>query len=137
MKEYSYGVCPYKIKKGKVQILLIQPKGHLEWGFIKGKIDSDETKAECAIRECLEETNIIVDEIYLEHFFEQENKRKDVGIFLVDCCNLDLSNIILEKREVQKIEFFDIKEQIKINKNQEYILFNIQNLFWKKEFHIK
>ena len=136
MKEYSYGICPYKIENSKVQILLIQPKGHTEWGFIKGKID-DETKEECAIRECREETNIFVDKIHLEHFFEQENKRKDVGIFLVDCCNLDLSNIILEKREVQKIEFFDIKEQIKINKNQEYILFNIQNLFWKKEFHFK
>ena len=136
MKEYSYGICPYKIENSKVQILLIQPKGHTEWGFIKGKID-DETKEECAIRECREETNIFVDKIHLEHFFEQENKRKDVGIFLVDCCNLDLSNIILEKREVQKIEFFDIKEQIKINKNQEHILFNIQNLFWKKEFHFK
>jgi 8-oxo-dGTP pyrophosphatase MutT (NUDIX family) len=102
MKDYSYGICPYKIENSEVQILLIQPKGHLEWGFIKGKIDSGETKTECAIRECLEETNIIVDGIYLEQFFEQENKRKDVGIFLVDCCNLDLSRIKLEKREIEK-----------------------------------
>ncbi len=58
MKEYSYGICPYKIENSKVQILLIQPKGHTEWGFIKGKIDVGETKEECAIRECLEETNI-------------------------------------------------------------------------------
>ena len=136
MKEYSYGICPYKIENSKVQILLIQPKGHKEWGFIKGKID-DETKEECAIRECLEETNIFVDKIHLEHFFEQENKRKDVGIFLVDCCNLNLSNIKLEKREIENIKFFNIKEHIKINKNQEHILFNIQNLFWKKEFHFK
>ena len=135
MKDYSYGICPYKMENSEVQILLIQPKGHLEWGFIKGKIDSDETKAECAIRECLEETNIIVDEIYLEHFFEQENKRKDVGIFLVDCCNLDLSRIKLEKKEIEKIQFFNIKENIQINKNQKLILHKIQNLFWKKEFH--
>ena len=137
MKEYSYGICPYKIENSKVQILLIQPKGHKEWGFIKGKIDVGETKEECAIRECLEETNISVNEIHLENFFEQPNSKKDVGIFLVDCCNLNLSNIKLEKREIENIKFFNIKEHIKINKNQEHILFNIQNLFWKKEFHFK
>ena len=135
MKDYSYGVCPYKIENSSVHILLIQPKGHQEWGFIKGKIDPGETKAECAIRECLEETNINVNEMYLEHFFEQENKRKDVRIFLVDCYNLDLSNIKLQKREIGKIQFFNIKEQININKNQYMILLKIQNLFWKKEFH--
>ena len=137
MKEYSYGICPYKIENSEVQILLIQPKGHNDWGFIKGKIDSGETKEECAIRECLEETNISVNEIHLEHFFEQPNSKKDVGIFLVDCCNLNLSNIKLEKREIENIKFFNIKENIKINKNQEQILLKIQNLFWKKEFHFK
>lgn len=87
-------------------------------------------KMECAIRECLEETNIIVDEIYLENFFEQENKRKDyVGVFLVDCCNLDLSRIKLEKREIEKIKFFNIKENIQINKNQKLILDSIRIYF--------
>ena len=137
MKEYSYGICPYKIENSEVQILLIQPKGHNDWGFIKGKIDSGETKEECAIRECLEETNISVNAMYLENFFEQPNRKKDVGIFLVDCCNLNLSNIKLEKREIENIKFFNIKENIKINKNQEQILLKIQNLFWKKEFHFK
>ena len=137
MKEYSYGICPYKIENSEVQILLIQPKGHNDWGFIKGKIDSGDTKEECAIRECLEETNISVNAMYLENFFEQPNRKKDVGIFLVDCCNLNLSNIKLEKREIENIKFFNIKENIKINKNQEQILLKIQNLFWKKEFHFK
>ncbi len=104
-------------------------------GFIKGKIDPGETKVQCAIRECLEETNIAVKEVYLEHFFEQENKRKDIGIFLVDCCNLDLSRIKLQEKEIDKIKFFNIKEPIKINKNQLMVLLKIQTLFWKKEFH--
>ena len=129
MKDYSYGICPYKIENSEVQILLIQPKGHLEWGFIKGKIDSDETKAECAIRECLEETNIIVDEIYLEHFFEQENKRKDVGIFLINTKTLNLKNIKLQNGEVHRIKFFDLDSHILINKNEAEILESIRKKF--------
>jgi len=39
MKEYSYGICPYIEKNNKTYILLIQPKGHKEWGFCKGKIE--------------------------------------------------------------------------------------------------
>ena len=129
MKEYSYGICPYKIENSKVQILLIQPKGHLEWGFIKGKIDSDETKAECAIRECLEETNIDVQINNLEDYFIQNNKRKNVGIFLINTKKLNLKNIKLQKKEVHRIKFFDLDSHILINKNQKEILESIRNRF--------
>lgn len=129
MKQYSYGVCPYAIKDGEVEILLIQPKGHTEWGFIKGKIDSGETKKDCAVRECLEETNIIVGIDYLEDYYEQVNKKKNVGIFLVDSRYLDFSRIKLEKREVGSIKFFKIKDSIKINKNQSQILQKIKHRF--------
>ena len=128
-KEYSYGVCPYKIKKGKVQILLIQPKGHTEWGFIKGKIEPNETITECAKRETLEETNIDIIINNLEDYFIQKNKRKDVGIFLINTKTLNLKNIKLQKGEVHRIKFFDLESDIIINKNQSSILENIRNHF--------
>ena len=68
----------------QIFIILIQPKGHTEYGFAKGKIELNETKERCAVREMFEETGIVVEENNLENYFEQNNKRKDVGIFLVD-----------------------------------------------------
>ena len=129
MKEYSYGICPYKIENSKVQILLIQPKGHKEWGFIKGKIKLYETIAECAKRETLEETNIDILINNLEDYFEQKNKRKDVGIFLINTKTLNLKNIKLQKGEVHRIKFFDLESDILINKNQAEILESIRNRF--------
>ena len=129
MKEYSYGVCPYKIKKGKVQILLIQPKCHKEWGFIKGKIELDETITECAKRETLEETNIDILINNLEDYFEQKNKRKDVGIFLINTKTLNLKSIKLQKGEVHRIKFFDLESDILVNKNQAEILESIRKKF--------
>ena len=129
MKEYSYGVCPYKIKKGKVQILLIQPKGHTEWGFIKGKIEQDETIQNCVKRECKEETNIDIQINNLEDYFEQKNKRKDVGIFLINTKTLNLKNIKLQNGEVHRIKFFDLESDILVNKNQAEILESIRNRF--------
>ena len=90
MKEYSYGVCPYKIKKDKVQILLIQPKGHLEWGFIKGKIDSDETIQNCVKRECKEETNIDIEteeinENQLKEYIEEVKMSKKIYYYIITC----------------------------------------------------
>lgn len=128
-KEYSCGVCPYKIKKGKVQILLIQPKGHTEWGFIKGKIEPDETISECAKRETLEETNIDLAINNLEDYFMQKNKRKDVGIFLINTKTLNLKNIELQKGEVHRIKFFNLESEILINKNQSEILESIRKRF--------
>lgn len=133
MKEYSYGVCPYRIKKGKVQILLIQPKGHTEWGFIKGKINIGESISECAKRETLEETNINININNLEDYFYQKNKRKDVGIFLINTKTLNLKNIKLKKNEVHRINFFDLESDICINKNQSEILQNIRKKFILEE----
>lgn len=129
MKEYSYGVCPYKIKKDKVQILLIQPKGHTEWGFIKGKIEQDETIQNCVKRECKEETNIDIQINNLEDYFVQNNKRKNVGIFLINVKKLNLKYIKLQKGEVHRIKFFDLDADILINKNQSEILESIRNRF--------
>lgn len=130
MKEYSYGICPYIEKDNKTYILLIQPKGHKEWGFCKGKIEVNETKKECAIRETLEEIGLKLEENILEDYFEQYNKRKDIGIFLINLNNLNLNTkFSLNEKEVHKIKLFDIESDIEIYKNQKNILKEIEKHF--------
>lgn len=128
-KDYSYGICPYRIKNNKVQIMLVQSKGHTEWGFIKGKIDKGESIQECAKRECQEETNIRFNINNLEDYFYQVNKKKNVGIFLINIDNLDISRMKLAKREIQDLKFFNLDSIINISKNQLKILNSIKEKF--------
>ena len=126
-KEYSYGICPYYKVQDEIYIILIQPKGHVEGGFAKGKIEENETKEECAVREFYEETGLKVNIESLENYFEQNNKRKDVGIFLVNIFNMNKNDKInLQSKEVYKIKLFNLNDEIKIYKNQEIILNEIK-----------
>jgi 8-oxo-dGTP pyrophosphatase MutT (NUDIX family) len=126
MKEYSYGICPYYKVQDEIYIMLIQPKGHVEWGFAKGKIEENESREECAVREFYEETGLTINKAVLENYFEQKNKRKDVGIFLVNIFNMNKDDKInLQSKEVHKIKLFNITDKIDIYKNQEIILNDI------------
>ena len=129
-KKFSYGICPYIKNENGVFILLIQPKGHKEYGFAKGHIELNETEKQCAIRELFEETGIVVEEKFLENFYYQNNKRKDVGIFLTNIQNIDLDvELNIGHRECYEIKLFNIKNDININKNQSQILNQIRDFF--------
>lgn len=129
-KEYSYGTCLYYINENNVYILLIQPKGHTEWGFCKGKIEQNETIEECAIRETFEEIGIKINKNELEDYFIQNNKRKDVGVFLVNIKNIDNKQLLkINNSEVFRIKLFNINDEISIYKNQSAILNNLKNYF--------
>lgn len=129
MKLNSSGICVYRTLDiySNVEILLIRPKGHFEFSFIKGKIENNETEEETALRESIEETNISFDIMHLEKKFYQCSKQKNISIFTIDVCNVDLTNIILQEKEVQELKFFKITDDIKINKNQKEILKQIKN----------
>jgi 8-oxo-dGTP pyrophosphatase MutT (NUDIX family) len=107
----------------------VQSTGHEEWGFIKGKIDKNESIPECAKRECSEETNIRFNINDLEDYFYQVNTKKNIGIFLINVNNLDLGRLKLSKKELQDYRFFNIKDNIYISKNQQKILNSIKNKF--------
>lgn len=108
MKEYSYGIAPYKIIDNKIYLFVNKSSKESLLGFFKGKIEKNETIKECVIREVLEESNLIIKKEYLENYFEQTYSKKDVGIFLIDSDNIDFSILNLNK-EIYSCEWITLE----------------------------
>ena len=116
----AYGLVPYKVEDGKVKILLCKSiKSKYRWGFLKGMILKGETAKQCARREFQEESSIDVEESFFEEYFEQKNKEKDVGVWLVDANNIqDMNKYFLGEKlidrylswENSKVKYFDIED---------------------------
>lgn len=135
MKEKSYGVVFYLIKKNRIFILLSSTSSTSGLGCVKGKIEDNETIIEASIREFEEEAYITVKEEYLEKFFHQKNKKKDIGVFLYNVKNIpDWENLFqgnrlkrFEKKELKYVGFFELESLSteRIVKNQQKIVKNI------------
>ena len=115
------GICLYKVEKNNIKILLCKSVlSKRKWGILKGVAEKNETKEQTAIREFHEECGIKVNNKYLENYFEQINKTKDIGIYLV---NYD---------KINNIENFFIDEKLLSNylswENSSVKFFNIDNL---------
>lgn len=121
MKEYSYGICPYKIRNGNVYILLNKTGRVGDFNFFKGKIEEGETVEECAIREFWEEAGIKYKQRRLENFFYQTGVRKDVGIFLVDWDNSKTEDTIKTNEEIYSYEWVKLDPSVKTSRNQQKI----------------
>jgi 8-oxo-dGTP pyrophosphatase MutT (NUDIX family)/phosphohistidine phosphatase SixA len=52
------GALPWRVKKDKLEVLLIHRPRYDDWSWPKGKIDDGETVPECAIREVWEEIGL-------------------------------------------------------------------------------
>ena len=127
-KEKAYGICLYKKEKNNTKILLCKSVlSNEKFGFLKGVEAQNETKEQTALREFFEESSIKVKESYLEEYFFQENKDKDIGIFLVNYKNIKNINnyfdndILKEKyldKENSKVQFMNIKDIPQIKKKQ-------------------
>ncbi len=86
----AYGICLYKIDKNSINILLCKSiSSKNRWGFLKGVQEKNETNEETARREFKEECGINIDKKILENYFEQLNKTKDIGIYLVNYDNIN------------------------------------------------
>jgi 8-oxo-dGTP pyrophosphatase MutT (NUDIX family) len=114
MKEYSYGIAPYRISDGKIYLLLNKTSSVSDWNFFKGKIEDGETIEECAVREFLEETGCDLSSLYKEKFFFQKNKRKDIGIFLIQVFDLDIQI----SDEIFSFDWIELKDDLVFSKNQ-------------------
>lgn len=127
-KTKAYGVCMYVKHNDSFKILLCQSVDNLnKWGFLKGTKRGNETPRRAAVREFYEESSIKIERKNLEYFFYQKNKKKDVGIFMLDGATVKnlhsfFDGDILKKKyicaENENVQFFDIKELPKIKKKQ-------------------
>jgi len=121
MKEYSYGVCPYKIEERKIFLLLNKTSSVSDWNFFKGKQEENETVEETALREFYEEAGVMLEERDLEDFFYCKNPKKDIGVFLYSYQNEEFE---FDKREIHLAEWVELYS-IQVSKNQRKILDDI------------
>ncbi len=131
----AFGICLYKYHKNSTEVLLCKSVNSNEkWGFLKGVLLKDETVTNTALREFKEESNIKIEEKYLENFFLQKNETKDIGIYLVNYLNI--TNIdtyffgnVLKKENLSSentaVKFFDIKNLPLIKKKQSNMILDI------------
>lgn len=145
----AFGVVPYKIEQdGTIKILLCKSVKSLDkWGCLKGVQAKGESAKECAKREFFEESSIVVETFLFEDYFYQENKEKDVGVWLIDSNkihNLDsffrddtLYNYLLSW-ENSKVKFFDIQNLPEIKKKQKKLISDIKDFLQNKnQFHLQ
>lgn len=55
---YAAGALCWRVKKKKLEVLLIHRQRYDDWSWPKGKLDNGETLAECAVREVFEEVGL-------------------------------------------------------------------------------
>lgn len=134
MKEYSYGIIPYKFDNRGVSILLAKTSKNSEYGFIKGKIDFNETPKECTVREVFEEIGVKINIDDLEEFVFQRNPKKDIGLFFINWEKYLNLKFKLAPKEIHSINWFSLSELPSISKNQKKIVTDINIKFNKLNF---
>jgi mRNA-decapping enzyme subunit 2 len=132
MKEFSYGIIPYLIADDGVSIMLSKSSYHdKEYGFVKGKIEDNETEEECCIREVSEEIGINLSIDDLEESLVQHNARKDIKLYYVNWLpHLDEPFRLCEE-EISSVEWFKVDAMPIVYKNQRNILTGIKQRFSK------
>lgn len=142
----AYGVCLYKIEninnKNIIKVLLCKSVFSLNnWGCLKGVQDNNESKKQTAKREFFEESTLKVSSVNFEKYFEQINKEKDIGIYLVNTSSIkDIETFFIKDTlktnflswENNKVKFFDIKKLPKIKKKQSQLIIEIIDFLQNK-----
>ncbi|AXH09164.1 NUDIX hydrolase [Malaciobacter halophilus] len=142
----AYGIALYKIENKKVKLLLCKSvKSQNRWGFLKGVQLGKESAKQCAKREFFEESSLDVKIEDFEEYFEQKNKQKDIGIWLVNAKNVkNLQKYFFEDKlnnnylswENSKVKFFDIEELPSFKKKQKELILKVKDfLKSKNQFH--
>src|SRR5574344_72725 len=134
MKEYSYGIIPYRFDNHGVSILLAKTSKNSEYGFIKGKIDFNETPKECTVREVFEEIGVRINIDDLEEFVFQRNPKKDIGLFFINWEKYLNLKFKLAPKEIHSINWFSLNKIPSISKNQKKIVTDINIKFNKLNF---
>lgn len=111
----SFGIIPFRLIKGKWQVLLIQHLNGQHWGFPKGRAEKTESAQDTAIRELEEETGLKVQrflslEPLTEHYYlSDQEKNKTVSYFPA----LVTGVLKCQVDEVLQAKWCDLDEAIK------------------------
>ncbi|MGR8978910.1 MAG: NUDIX domain-containing protein [Gammaproteobacteria bacterium] len=75
------------------------------WGFPAGHVEADESPADAAVRETLEETGLHVSVVRLIDAYFFNDHPKGNGIFLVYACEIS-EGVVMPTIEVSEVTFF-------------------------------
>ncbi|AXK48360.1 NUDIX hydrolase [Aliarcobacter trophiarum LMG 25534] len=142
----TYGIVPYLVTKKSIKILLcLDVASDDKWGCLKGTKRRNESAFMCAKREFFEESSISIDIELFEEYFEQLNKDKDIGIWLVNASNIEnldryfVGNSLKSEYlswENSKVKFFSLKKLPKIKSMQKVLVSQIKDFLESKNlFH--
>ena len=132
-KTKAYGICLYReLPDNTIEILLCKSvQSQHKWGLLKGVAQENENPERTAQREFYEESSILVQIYDYEKYFEQTNKTKDIGIWLVNVNNVPHYEKFFYDHtlhpnylswENSKAKFFNIEHLPYIKKKQTKIL---------------
>ncbi len=112
-QEKSCGIIPFLIKDNELYVLLVKQHNGVV-GFPKGHVENNETEEETALRECLEETNIVpvlVDGFKEEisYYMPEYDANKTVVFFIGMINNLDTKK---QESEIENIYICKIEKAL-------------------------
>lgn len=112
-KVTSCGAVTWRLREGKVEVLLIKQFAHKErWGIPKGHVDKGETEEICAIREVREETgvNITLGNRLPDAYITNDTEEKTVVSWLAQAVGNDEPAHDDPDSEVADARWFDVAE---------------------------
>lgn len=129
MKEISCGIILHKNNK----ILLVQSGWDQPWGAPKGKVEDNETYQEAAVREVQEEVgiNLRVQDIETSELYTQNNKRKNIHLFV---CETNTTKLKVDPREIYSAAWFDVDKLVGVEiagNQKDAINSAIKGIKWK------
>lgn len=107
MKETACGAIVYRESINGIQYLILKHRNDGHWFFPKGKVEDDESKMECAIREIQEETGLenlkFIDDFLIEYHYQFFKQRQVVDktafFYLAEAKPADLVSLSEEHEE--------------------------------------
>jgi len=99
------------LNSNSTKCLLCKSWKGTNWGFPKGKIDKDEEKIDCAIREVLEEVGFdITEHVNPDMYIEHQWKEQTVRLYVVPGVPDDTVFVTRTKKEISEIAWHKIKD---------------------------
>tara|TARA_B110001452_G_C15178807_1_gene409481 strand:- start:105 stop:1133 length:1029 start_codon:yes stop_codon:yes gene_type:complete len=99
------------LNPNNTKCILVKSWNGKSWGFPKGKIDKDEDKADCAIREVHEEVGFDISPyLVAEHYVERQLAQQTVRLYIIRGVPDNTHFVTQTKKEIGAIEWHNLKE---------------------------